>query len=155
MTEPFQAAQSQRAVDISDASHDALQQSSSTPGEMAFITSGTSYFEAVPRLNELRAQVLEAVGPSAYDLVNMLNRYACQAGFEPIGANTRGITVDEFFKANQPFIALEEQLARQIVPENVSEVFALIKETNYYKPTRRVVSRIEGIYRKLLEQKGG
>jgi hypothetical protein len=154
LTEPFQAAQSQRAGDSMDVSLSDTHKSAS--GEMAFISSNTgSYFEAIPRLNELRAQVLESCGPSAYDLVNMLNRQACQSGFEPIGANTRGITSDDFFKSNAQFMALEEQLAARIVPENVSEVFALIKETSYYKPTLRVVNRIESIYRKLLEQKDG
>jgi hypothetical protein len=82
----------------------------------------------------------------------MLNKQALQAGFEPVGANVRGITADEFFKSNQAFQELESQLAAKIVPENVSEVLALIKDTCHYKPTRRIVSLIEGIYRRLLEQ---
>jgi hypothetical protein len=121
-------------------------------GELVLISSHTpSYFDAVPVLNELCERVCATVGPSAYDLINMLNKQACQAGFEPVGANVRGVTADDFFKGNPAFHALEEQLAAKIVPENVTEVLALIKDTNHYKPTRRIVSLIEGIYRKLLD----
>jgi hypothetical protein len=123
-------------------------------GELVLIPSqAPSYFDAVPGLNELHDRVCAAVGPSAYDLINLLNRHACQAGFEPVGANVRGVTADDFFKGNPAFQALEEQLAAKIVPENVSEVLALIKEANHYKPTRRIVGLIESIYRKLLEAK--
>lgn len=125
----------------------------STEGEIAFINSGgNSYFQAVPRLNDLRTAVCQTVGPSACDLIKQLNQEAIKSGFEPVGANCRGLTADEFFKANTEFAYLEERLLRKIVPENVTEVFELIKDANYYKPTRRIVNAIEGIYLKLLEQ---
>lgn len=125
-------------------------------GEIAFITPcGSSYFQAVPRLNDLRSEVSNTVGPSACDLIKQLNQEAIKAGFEPVGANCRGITADDFFKANSEFTHLEDHLLRKIVPENVSEVFELIKDASYYKPTRRIVNAIEGIYLKLLEQKKG
>jgi hypothetical protein len=165
LTEHFQAAQSPEVGQVSQStqevsSHEMFQgaqMESSKPtrfmGELTLIPCHTpSYFDAVPNLNELREQVCATVGPSAYDLVNMLNKQALQAGFEPVGANVRGITADEFFKSNQAFQELESQLAAKIVPENVSEVLALIKDTCHYKPTRRIVSLIEGIYRRLLEQ---
>lgn len=165
MTEHFQAAQSPEVGQISRSTqdvspHEIFQGAQMEPlkptrfmGELTLISCQTpSYFDAVPSLNELREQVCATVGPSAYDLVNLLNKQALQAGFEPVGANIRGVTADEFFKDNPAFEELESQLATKIVPENVSEVLALIKDTCHYKPTRRIVSLIESIYRKLLEQ---
>ncbi len=125
-----------------------------TSGEMTFlpVSSGQGYFQAVPRLNELRSEVSRCLGPSAYDLVKQLDNEAMKAGFEPVGANCRGITVDDFFKSNAEFSQLEERLAAKLAPENISEIFELIKEANHYKPTRRIVNAIEGIYLRLLEQ---
>lgn len=125
-----------------------------TSGEMTLLplSSGMGYFQAVPRLNELRNEVSQYLGPSAYDLVKQLDNEALKAGFEPVGANCRGITVDDFFKSNTAFAQLEEQLAVKLVAENVSEVFELIKDASHYKPSRRIVNTIEGIYLRLLEQ---
>lgn len=113
----------------------------------------TNYFQAVPHLNQLRNLASEAVGPSAYDLVNMLNREALRAGFEPVGAYHQGITTDSFFQANPAFQAMESELASKIGPENVSEVFELIKETDSYKPTSKVLSVIERTYLRLISAK--
>lgn len=110
----------------------------------------SNYFQAVPHLNELRSLASQAVGPSAYDLVSMLNREALKAGFEPVGAYHKGITSDAFFQANLEFQTMEDQLARKIGPDNVSEVFELIKETHNYKPTGKVLCAIERTYKRLI-----
>jgi len=118
---------------------------------VAYFTPAISnYFQAVPHLNELRNLALQAVGPSAYDLVNMLNREALKSGFEPISAYTQGITTDTFFEGNPEFQAMEAQLARKIGPENVSEVFELLKDSHCYKPTKLVLSAIERTYQRLI-----
>jgi hypothetical protein len=113
----------------------------------------TNYFQAVPRLNELRSLANQAVGPSAYDLVIMLNREALKAGFEPVGAYNQGITTDAFFQTNIEFQTMEDQLARKIGPENVSEVFELIKEADHYKPSGKVLGVIEHTYLRLIALK--
>jgi hypothetical protein len=109
-----------------------------------------NYFQAVPHLNELRNLAFQAVGPSAYDLVNMLNREALRAGFEPVSAYTQGVSTDSFFAGNPEFQALEEQLAGKIGPDNVSEVFELLKESHCYKPSQRVLGVIERTYKRLI-----
>ena len=147
-----------RSLEIGGSSHDTQLDEQQIPdnGEIEFLNPGSgNYFQAVPRLNELRIEVSNAVGPSACDLIKRLNLEAIKAGFEPVGANCRGVTADDFFKANPVFTQLEDHLLQKLVPENVSEVFELIKDASYYKPTRRIVNAIEGIYLKLLEQRKG
>ena len=109
-----------------------------------------NYFKMVPHLNELRELAHGAVGPSACDLVKMLNREALQAGFEPVGANNQGLSTADFFQANAKFQTMETQLADKIVPENVSEVFELIKASSNYKPTGKVLAVIEQTYQLLI-----
>jgi hypothetical protein len=130
----------------------ASQSAAISNGKVADLMPSTGYFQAVSHLNQLRAQVSQKWGASAYDLIKQLDAEAQKAGFEPVGANCRGITVDDFFKTNAEFIQLEEQLAKKLVPENVSEVFELIKDANYYKPTCQIVKVIETIYLERLEQ---
>lgn len=109
-----------------------------------------SYFQVISRLNELRDRVRTSVGPSACDLIRLLDRIACQSSFDPVGAAYEGRTADEFFWEHPEFNRLESELGRKICPTNVSEVFTLMKEASYYTPTRRIIRLIEAIYRRQL-----
>lgn len=109
-----------------------------------------SYFQVIPRLNQLRDQVRTQVGFSACDLIRMLDKLACQANFDPVGSLYDGKTADAFFQGHPEFNKLELELARKICPANVSEVLTLVKESGYYTPTRRIVVVIETVYRKML-----
>lgn len=113
-------------------------------------TDKDTYFQVISRLNQLRDQVRTKVGPSACDLIRLLDRIACQASFDPVGAAYEGRTADEFFWEHPEFNRLESELARKICSANVSEVFSLVKEASYYTPTRRIIAIIEAIYQRQL-----
>ncbi len=132
-----------------------LLDSQTTPIELQAGPEFQNYFQAVPHLNALRLRASQAAGPSACDLVHLLNREGLKAGFEPVGAFHQGISTDAFFQANPAFRAMEEQLAQKISPENVSEVFELIKEADYYKPSATVLSAIQQTYLQLIGQSSG
>ena len=147
MFEPMQSASSLKSSD-EDLSH--LSPDHPDNGVSYFVPAISNYFQAVPHLNELRNLACQVVGPSAYDLVHMLNREALKSGFEPISAYTQGISTDQFFKDNAEFHTMEEQLVQKIGPENVSEVFELLKESHCYKPTVKVLVAIERTYKRLI-----
>ncbi len=109
-----------------------------------------TYFEMVPTLNALREQARKQVGASAYDLIRSLDQLANQAFFDPVGAVQQGKTSDDYFKDDPTFYQLETELADRISPDNVSEVFALIKDAESYTPSRRVVAVLELVYRYML-----
>lgn len=109
-----------------------------------------TYFQAIPRLNRLRDEVRATVGLSAGDLIRVLDKIACQASFDPVGAVREGNTADAYFRGHPEFNRLELELARKICPANVSEVLTLVKDTSYYTPTRRIVSVMEVVYRQML-----
>lgn len=109
-----------------------------------------TYFRAITRLNALRERVKHQVGFSACDLVILLDRLACKANFDPVGAVANGKTSDEFFRNNAEFNRLESELALKIAPNNVSEILSLIKDTSYYTPTRRIVTVMEVVYQHML-----
>lgn len=113
------------------------------------VTEGT-YFQVLPRLNQLRDRVRAKVGFSACDLIRMLDRIACQANFDPVGAVQDCKTSDAFFRGHEEFNRLEAELARKICSSNVSEVLTLVKDSSYYTPTRRIVTIIEAVYRHML-----
>lgn len=127
---------------------DALARETDNPFNDA-VTEGT-YFQMISRLSQLREQVRVKVGFSACDLIRMLDRTACQANFDPVGAAHDGKTADAFFQEHQTFNELESELALKICSSNVSEVMVLVRDSSYYTPTRRIVSVIEAVYRHML-----
>lgn len=147
MFEPLQSASS---LDSSSDDFDHLSPDALEDGAAYYTPAISNYFQAVPHLNELRNLACQVVGPSAYDLVHMLNREALKSGFEPISAYTKGITTDAFFQGNSEFQSMEEQLARKISADNVSEVFELLKDSHCYKPTVKVLGAIERTYQRLI-----
>jgi hypothetical protein len=104
------------------------------------------YFALLPYLQTLQALVNQTVGPSAVDLLQQLEQQAARAGINPIAANCQGQTPDEYLQAYPEILKLEVLLIQRINSANVSEVFQLIKETEYYKPTQQVLQTIRGVY---------
>jgi len=118
-------------------------------------TRGETWYQAIVRLNHLRERVRVDNGMLfACDLIRLLDRLACQTGFEPVGALLDGRTPDEFFRGYPEFNRLEAELARKICPANVSDVLTLIQQTEHYAPTRRIVSLMGAVYRQLLAEGG-
>jgi hypothetical protein len=108
------------------------------------------YFALLPYLQALQAQVNQSVGPSASELLHQLEQQAARAGINPIAANCQGQTPDEYLQAFPEILKLEALLIQRINSANVSEVFQLIKETEYYKPTQQAIQVIQHVYQEQL-----
>jgi len=110
------------------------------------------YFAMLPHLLILQAQVNEQCGPSGVEIIRMLEQEAAQGGINPIAAHCQGKIPDEYLQAFPEILKLEAQLIQRIHSTNVSEIFQLIKETEFYKPTQPVIHTIRDIFREKLNQ---
>jgi hypothetical protein len=104
------------------------------------------YFSLLPHLQQLQHEVSQAIGPTAAELIEHLEQQAVRAGINPIAAHCQGHTPDVYLQAYPEILKLEALLIQRINSANVSEIFQLIKETEYYKPTRRVIQAISQTY---------
>ena len=113
-----------------------------------------NYFREAQRLNAMRQRISE-IRPTASDLLWRLDAETQQAGFQPWGAASQGLSADEFFRGNTRFNSLEQQLAQRITPYNAADVFDMLKFTGQYTPTRTVMHPIEQSFQHLLIRQTG